>query len=83
LELIVLLALGLTIVFNIYIIPTGAILRMLHHIDFKLGDLIVWIKKKSQEENKFKSLFKIVNRLNPSTKVSEKEEMKKINEELK
>jgi hypothetical protein len=38
---------GLTIIFNIYIILTEAILRMLHHIDFKLEDLI---KKKSQEE---------------------------------
>jgi hypothetical protein len=41
----VLLALGLKIVFNIYIIPTEAILRMLHHVDFKLGDLTVWSKR--------------------------------------
>jgi cadmium resistance protein CadD (predicted permease) len=72
--LMVLLALWLTIVFNIYIIPTEAVLRILHYIDFKLGDLTVWVKKKSQEENRFKSLFNIVNRLNASTKVSEKEE---------
>jgi hypothetical protein len=65
----VLLALELTIVFNIYKILTEACLRMLHHIDFKLGDLRVWVKKKSQEENRFKSLFSIVNRLNVSTKV--------------
>jgi hypothetical protein len=52
-------------VFNIYIFPTEAILRMLHHIDFK-------------------SLLNIVNRLNTSTKVSEKEEeeMKKLDQEL-
>jgi hypothetical protein len=37
----VLLALGQTIVFNIYLVPTETILRMLHHIDFKLGDLTV------------------------------------------
>jgi cadmium resistance protein CadD (predicted permease) len=81
--LMVLLALGLTMVFNIYIFPTEAILRMLHHIDFKLGDITVWIKKKSQEENRFKSLFNIVNRLNTNTKESEKEEeMKKIDQEL-
>jgi hypothetical protein len=36
--LMVLLVLRLTVVFNIYIIPTEAILRMLHHIDFKLGN---------------------------------------------
>jgi predicted Abi (CAAX) family protease len=57
--LIVLLALGLTIVFNIYMFPTEAILRMFHHIDFKLGDFTVWIKKKSQKENRFKSKFNI------------------------
>jgi hypothetical protein len=43
----VLLTLGLTIVFNIYIFPTEAILWILHHIDFKLGDLTVWVKKKN------------------------------------
>jgi hypothetical protein len=45
---------------------------------------MVWVKKKSQEENRFKSLFNIVNRLNTSTKVSEKEEeeMKKLDQEL-
>jgi hypothetical protein len=32
------------------------------------------VKKKSQEENIFKSLFNIINRLNTSTKVSEKKE---------
>jgi hypothetical protein len=43
----------------------------------------VGVKKKSQEENKFKSLFKIVNRLNASAKVSEREEeMKRLDEEL-
>jgi hypothetical protein len=42
----------------------------LHHINFKLGDLPIWVKKKSQEENRFKSLFNIVNRLNANTKVS-------------
>jgi hypothetical protein len=79
----VLLTLGLTIVFNIYIIPTEAILRMLHHIDFKLGDLTVWVKKKSQKENRFKSLFNIVNRLIASTKVSKKEEeIKKLDQGL-
>jgi hypothetical protein len=56
--LMVLLALGLTMIFNIYIFPTKTILRMLHHIEFRLGDLSVWIKKKSQEETRFKSLFK-------------------------
>jgi excinuclease UvrABC ATPase subunit len=61
-------------VFNIYIFPTETILQMLHHINFKLGDFTVCVKKKSQEENRFKSLFNIVNRLNTSTKVSEKEE---------
>jgi hypothetical protein len=60
----VLSALGLTMIFNIYIFPTETILKMLHHIDFKLGDLTVWVKKKSQEENRFKSLFDIVNKLN-------------------
>jgi hypothetical protein len=40
--LMVLLALG----FNIYIIPTEAILRMFHHIDFKLGNLTVWVKRR-------------------------------------
>jgi hypothetical protein len=57
---------------------------MLHHIDFTLGDLTVWVKKKSQEENRFKSLFNIVSGLNTSTKVSEKEEeeMKKLDQEL-
>jgi hypothetical protein len=82
--LMVFLDLGLTMVINIYIFPTEAILRMLHHIDFKLGDLTVWAKKKSQEENRFKSLFNIVNRLNTSTKGSEKEkeEMKKLDQEL-
>jgi hypothetical protein len=66
--LMILLALGLTMIFNIYIFPTEAILRMLHHIDFKLGDFTVWVKKKSLEENRFNSLFNIVNRLNTSTK---------------
>jgi hypothetical protein len=37
----VLLALGLIIIFNIYIILIEVILRMFYHIDFKLGDLIV------------------------------------------
>jgi hypothetical protein len=46
--LMVLLSLGFIMVFNIYIFPTEAILRMLHHIDFKLGDFIEWVKKKSQ-----------------------------------
>jgi hypothetical protein len=56
----VLLALELTIIFNIYIVPTEAILRIFHCINFfKLGDFIVWVKKKSQEENRFKSLFKL------------------------
>jgi hypothetical protein len=41
------------------------------------------VKKKSQEENRFKSLFNIINRLNVSTKVSKKEEeMKKLDEEI-
>jgi hypothetical protein len=40
-------------------------------------------QKKSQKENRFKWLFNIVNRLNTSTKVSEKEEeMKKLDQEL-
>jgi 16S rRNA C1402 (ribose-2'-O) methylase RsmI len=81
----VLLALELTKIFNIYIVPTEVILKMIHHIDFKLGDLIIWVKKKSQEENKFKSLFNIVNKLNTNTKVSEKKkkEIKKLDEESK
>jgi hypothetical protein len=29
------------------------------YIDFKLGDFIVWVKKKSQEKNRFKSLSNI------------------------
>jgi hypothetical protein len=45
--LIILLALKLIMVFNIYLFPTETILRMLHHIDFKLRDLTVWVKKKS------------------------------------
>jgi hypothetical protein len=32
--LMVLLALGLTVIFNIYIIPTEIILRVFHYIDF-------------------------------------------------
>jgi uncharacterized protein YaaR (DUF327 family) len=36
--------------FNIYIFPTEAILRMLHHIDFKLGDLTVWVKNKFKKK---------------------------------
>jgi hypothetical protein len=47
---------------------------LFHYIDFKLGDFTVWVKKKSQEENRFKSLFNIINKLNTSVKVSEKEE---------
>jgi hypothetical protein len=35
------LALGIAIVFNIYIIPMETILRMIHHIDFILGDLVL------------------------------------------
>jgi hypothetical protein len=49
---------------------------MLHHIDFKLGNLTIWVKKKSQKKNKFKSLFNIVNKLNANTK------KKKLNQKL-
>jgi hypothetical protein len=51
---------------------------MLYYIDFKLGDFTVCVKKKSQKEKRFKSLFNIVNRLNTSIKVSEKRKMKKL-----
>jgi hypothetical protein len=56
---------------------------MFCHIDFKLGDdLTIQVKKKS-EENKFKSLFNIMKKLNTSVKVSEEEKkMKKLDEEL-
>jgi hypothetical protein len=60
--LMVLLALKLTLIFNIYIFPTETILRMLHHINFRLEDFSLWIKKKSQEETIFKSLFKVMNK---------------------
>jgi hypothetical protein len=45
-ELMVLLTLGVTIVLNMYIISKEVILRMFYHIDLKLGDFTVWVKKK-------------------------------------
>jgi hypothetical protein len=60
------------------------IINASYHVDFKLGDFTVWVKKKFQEENRFKSLFNIVNRLNSSTKITEKEEkMKKLEKNYK
>jgi hypothetical protein len=41
------------------------------------------VKRKSEEENRLKSLFNIANRLNASTKISKrKDKMKNLNEEL-
>jgi hypothetical protein len=67
----ILLTIGFTRIFKIYIFPMEVILRILHHIDFRLRDLIVWAKKKSQEQNRFKLLFNIMNKLNINVKVSE------------
>jgi hypothetical protein len=43
----VVLIMGLTILFNSYIIPTELILKLLHGIKSDIGGILSWLKKKT------------------------------------
>jgi uncharacterized membrane protein YgaE (UPF0421/DUF939 family) len=47
----VILIIGLTILFNNYIIPTELILKLLHNIKSNIGSILSWMKKEPKREN--------------------------------
>jgi hypothetical protein len=67
------IALELMAIFNIYIIPTKTILRILHYIDSKLKNLIVWVKIEKEDEEEMKKL---------DAKQQKEEEIKNIKKTL-
>jgi hypothetical protein len=85
--LMVLLAIGLTIMFNLYICPMEVILRVLHGIQFQVKSLTFGLKKSDKKAKNLEILVKTLVKILEDDSLSKVEEgeIEKINkkEELK
>jgi hypothetical protein len=86
--LMVLLAIGLTILFNLYICSTEVILRLLHGIQFQIKSLTFGVKRSDKKEKSFELLAKASVKMLEGDSLSKIEEgeiekIKKEEEELK
>jgi hypothetical protein len=81
--LMVLLAIGLTILFNLYICPTEVILRLLHGIQFQVKSLTFGLKRSDKKAKSFELLAKGSVKMLEGDSLSkiEEEEIEKINKE--
>jgi hypothetical protein len=70
----VLLATGLTILFNLYICPTEVILRLLHGIQFQVKSLTFGLKRSDKKAKSFELLAKA------SVKMLEGDSLSKVEE---
>jgi hypothetical protein len=81
--LMVLLAIGLTILFNLYICPTEVILRLFHGIQFQVKSLTFGLKRSDKKVKSFEMLTKALVKMLEGEFLSkvEKGEIEKINKE--
>jgi hypothetical protein len=81
--LMVLLAIGLTILFNLYICPTEVILRLLHGIQFQVKSLTFGLKRSDKKVKSFELLVKASVKMLEGDSLSKVEEgeIEKINKE--
>jgi hypothetical protein len=81
--LMVLLAIGLTILFNLYICPTEVILRLLHGIQFQVKSLTFGLKRIDKKAKSFELLAKASVKMLEGDSLSKVEEgeIEKINKE--
>jgi hypothetical protein len=77
-----LLAIGLTILFNLYICPTEVILRLFHGIQFQVKSLIFGLKRNDKKAKSFELLVKASVKMLEGDSLSKIEgEIEKINKE--
>jgi hypothetical protein len=55
---VILLAIGLTILLNLYICPTKIILKLLHNIQFQVKSLTFGLKRSNKKAKSFEMLAK-------------------------
>jgi hypothetical protein len=81
--LMVLLAVGLTILFNLYICPMEVILRLLHGIQFQIKNLTFGLKRSDKKAKNFEMLAKASVKMLEGDSLSKVEEgeIEKINKE--
>jgi hypothetical protein len=79
----VLLAIGLTILFNLYICPTEVILRLFHGIQFQVKSLTFGLKRSDKKAKSFELLAKASVKMLEGDSLSkiEEGEIEKINKE--
>jgi hypothetical protein len=81
--LMMLLAIGLTILFNLYICPTEVILRLLHGIQFQVKSLTFGLRRSDKKAKSFELLAKASVKMLEGDSLSKVEEgeIEKINKE--
>jgi hypothetical protein len=76
----VVLIIGLTMLFNTYIIPTELILRLLHCIKSDIGGILSWMKREPKRE----VLLKIIKTMETKVEIQgdslSEENFKKLND---
>jgi hypothetical protein len=79
----VFLAIGLTILFNLYICPTEVILRLLHSIQFQVKSLTFGLRRSDKKAKSFELLAKALVKMLEGDSLSkiEEGEIEKINKE--
>jgi hypothetical protein len=76
----IILTIGLTILFNSYIIPTELILRILHGIKTDIGGILSWIRKEPKRDILLKTIKIMETKVAVEGKPLSQEDFKKIEE---
>jgi hypothetical protein len=79
----IVLIIGLTMLFNSYIIPTELILRILHGIKSDIGGILSWIKKEPKRDILLKTIKTMETKVAIEGKPLSQEDFKKLEETQK
>jgi hypothetical protein len=74
------LIIGLTMLFNSYIIPTELILRILHGIKTDIGGILSWIRKEHKRDILLKTIKTMETKVEIKGKPLSQEDFKKLEE---
>jgi hypothetical protein len=79
----IVLIIGLTMLFNSYIIPTELILRILHGIKTDIGRILSWIRKEPKRDILLKTIKTMETKVAIEGKPLSQEDFKKLEETQK
>jgi hypothetical protein len=79
----IVLIIGLTMLFNSYIIPTELILRILHGIKTDIGGILSWIRKEPKRDILLKTIISMETKVAVEGKPLSQEDFKRLEETQK